>query len=166
MIEKLKLAFERVPSELVYKADESRFRWSPSTPELTRERGVYCLLSHNDSRVQKIGKADGAEGLRGRFIGYTGKKTEQKLIKDRTDQRWKVAMTGDELRGQRLSVYYFITKPKMIASPIDFGEGVYKELQCHWARTFEQYLSALFRAEYRDRNVLNLTHFLLAGMGD
>jgi hypothetical protein len=165
MIERLKVAFERVDSELCYDAGEFRFRWSPKDPELPNERGVYCLLSHKGSRVQKVGKADGAYGLRGRFLGYTGKKTTEKILRDKTDQRWKAAMTG-ELRAQPLSVYYFITKPQPIASPIDFGDGVQKELQCHWARSFEQYLSALFRKDYKDKKVLNVTHFLLAGLGN
>ncbi len=69
--------------------------------------GVYCLFSHGGTRLQKVGKADGAHGLRGRFRGYTGAKTEEKSERDPTDRLWKTVMTGS-LKGERPQcVYYF-----------------------------------------------------------
>jgi hypothetical protein len=106
VIEKLKSTFTRYGRELEYLPDESRFSWcGPATPQLPEDFGVYCLFSHNGSRIQKTGKAEATGGLRARFCGYTGAKTDRKIASDKTDQRWKRIMT-DSLRGKRLSVYY------------------------------------------------------------
>jgi hypothetical protein len=104
--------------------------------------------------------------LRGRFSSYTGRKTLAKIAGDRTDQRWKIAMTGPVLNGERLSVYYYATAPKIITSPLSFDDGSEpKDLECLWARSLEKYLSQLVRAEYKKRGLME-THLLLAGLGD
>jgi hypothetical protein len=167
LIEKVKLKFQRADAVLEYRAEEFRFGWSPSDPKLTKECGVYCLLSHGETRVQKVGKGDGETGLNGRLRGYTNKKTEQKANSDPTDRLWRtVMMEKEKLLGQPLSFYYFVTEPKKIILPIDYGDEIQEELKCHWARDFERSLSERFRKEYEAAGVLNVTHFLLAGAGD
>jgi hypothetical protein len=90
LVETLKSAFTLYGAQLQYLQEETRFTWcGPAAPSLPTEHGVYCLISHNGSRIQKIGKAEGKHGLRGRFNGYTGQKTLAKIASDRTDQRWK-----------------------------------------------------------------------------
>jgi hypothetical protein len=85
-IEKLKNTFTRYGAELEYLPEQARFRWcNGDTPSLPMEHGVYCLVSHNGSRIQKIGKAEGKHSLRGRFLGYTAAKTAAKIASDRTD---------------------------------------------------------------------------------
>jgi hypothetical protein len=119
--------------------------------------GVYCLVSHDDDpRIQKVGKADGAKGLRQRFRRYTGRKTPAKIASDKTDQRWRGAMTGP-LSAECLSVYYYVTKPVKL-SPIRFDDGPAVELDGQWARSLEIYLSGLAREEGHP--------LLLAGIGD
>ena len=166
-IEKLKRAFTRYGRELEYLPDHSRFSWCGDAPTLSlpQESGVYCLFSHGDSRIQKVGKTEKAGGLRARFGDYTGKKTDGKIASDKTDQRWKRIMT-DKLRGERLSVYYYVTVPKKFRSPIRFDDdGFEQELNGHWARSFEAYLSKLVRNECRAKNLLD-THLLLSGAAD
>lgn len=167
VIEKLKSAFTRYGRELEYRTDESRFSWcsDETTLSLPREPGVYCLLSHGDSRIQKVGKTEKTGGLRARFTDYTVKKTDRKIASDNTDQRWKRIMEG-ALRGERLSVYYYVTPPKKIQSPIRFDDnGFEQELSCHWARSFEVYLSKCVRSECLKNNRLD-THLLLSGVAD
>ena len=47
-----------------------RFTVNPIHPPLTEQRGVYFLLSHSDTQIQKIGLANGKGGLRQRMRGY------------------------------------------------------------------------------------------------
>jgi hypothetical protein len=166
LVEKLKGAFTLYGVQLQYLQKETRFRWcSPDTPSLPTEHGVYCLVSHGGSRIQKIGKAEGKNGLRGRFNGYTGQKTLAKIASDRTDQRWKTVMTG-ALHGERLSLYYYATVPRLIPLPFPVDDASQpKELECHWARSLEKYLSKLVRDEHKKRGLLE-THLLLSGLGD
>jgi hypothetical protein len=165
LIEKMKRLFVRLDAELEYYEKEFRFRWRPGDSKLPEKCGVYCLLSHGDARVQKVGKADGARGLYGRFLSYTAKKKEDKAINDRTDRLWRTIMT-DKLLGRALSVYYFVTEPMMIESPIDFDDGVREVYKCQWARDFERSLSLRFREQYKNEGVAGVTHFLLSGAGD
>lgn len=160
----LKRAFTRHGTQLAYRSDESRFYWcNAAAPSLPIERGVYCLLSHGDTQIQKIGKADGQDGLLGRFRSYTGAKTAAKIAGDRTDQRWKRVMTG-ALNGERLSLYYYVTPPQPTEFRLDGGFEP-KQLECHWARSLEKYLSKLVRDEYTKRN-LHETCLLLSGLAD
>lgn len=70
------------------------------------------------------------------------------------------------LRGERLSVYYYVTPPKKFQSPIWFDDkGFGQELNCHWARSFEVYLSKLVRSECRKNNLLD-AYLLLSGVAD
>ncbi|MCA6104738.1 hypothetical protein [Bradyrhizobium australafricanum] len=164
-IEKLKSAFQRHGTELEYLPDQSRFSWCDLyAAPLPEDCGVYCLFSHDGSRIQKIGKAESRGGLRVRFRGYTGKKTDLKIANDKTDQRWKRIMT-DALIGERLTLYYFVTAPVTVKSPIRFDNELEHELNCHWARPFEAHLSKLVRKECRERNLLD-THLLLSGAAD
>ena len=160
----LRSRFTRHGSQLAYRREESRFYWCDvaATP-LPVERGVYCLFSHDDDRIQKIGKADGHDGLRGRFRSYTGTKTATKLASDRTDQRWNRTMT-DALNGERLSLYYFVTVPKLTEFRLDSSFEL-KKLECHWARSLERYLSKLVRDEYSKSGLLE-TCLLLSGLAD
>jgi hypothetical protein len=162
VIEKIKSAFTRHDRELEYLSDHSRFSWcgGVATAAIPREPGVYCLFSHDGSRIQKIGKTEKKGGLHARFGDYTGKKTESKIASDMTDRRWKRVMTN-VLRGERLSVYYYVTAP----TKIRFEDGFDKELDCHWARSLEMYLSKLVRAECGASNLLE-THLLLSGAAD
>ena len=164
IIEKLKSQFTRCSAEFEYLPTESRFRWC-GTPNLPKECGVYCIFSHDDSRIQKIGKAERKRGLRGRFGDYTVKKTSAKLAKDSTDQLWKRAMVEGVLSGMRLGVYYYVTVPTKVQSPISFDDGAGEELDCHWARSLEKYLSGLVRNECEERNLAG-THLLLSGIAD
>jgi hypothetical protein len=167
VIQKLKSAFTRYGRELEYRPYESRFSWcgDAATLSLPRESGVYCLFSHGNSRIQKVGKTEKAGGLRARFTDYTGKKTDGKIASDQTDQRWKRIMEGP-LRGERLSVYYYVTPPMKFQSPIRFNDnGFDQELSCHWARSFEALLSKLVRNECRENNLLD-TYLLLSGAAD
>jgi hypothetical protein len=165
-MEELKSKFTRYVRELEYLSDQSRFAWcgGASTISMPQQPGVYCLFSHSGSRLQKIGKTESTGGLRDRFRGYTGKKTEGKIARDRTDQRWKRMMT-DALRGERLSVYYYVTAPKKFESPIRFDNVSDHELNCHWARSLEVYLSKIVRDECLAKHLTD-THLLLSGVAD
>jgi hypothetical protein len=166
IVEKIKSRFKRHDVELEYLADQSRFAWcGAAAAQLPTEHGVYCLFSHNDTRVQKIGKAEAKHGLLARLSGYTSAKTVAKIESDKTDQRWQRVMRS-VLEGERLSLFYFPTVPQIISSPIYLDEEPNpRELECHWARSLEKYLYGLVRAEYKKRNVLD-THLLLSGLGD
>lgn len=148
VVEKIKGAFTPCSAELQYLSEESRFRWHDSdAPSLPREPGVYCLLSHEGTRIQKIGKAEAKGGLYSRLLGYTGAKTAAKIASDKTDQRWKRVMEG-VLNGESLSVYYYATVPQIIDAPFKFEDGIEREqLECHWARSLEKYVSKVVRGE-------------------
>jgi hypothetical protein len=156
VVEKLKTYFTCYEAELEYLPNQRRFAWWPEKPKpLPTHHGVYLLFSHGDARLQNVGKAEGENGLRQRFVGYTAAKTEEKLRKDRTDQRWRRIMTG-ELRGERVSVYYLIITPSMKVELLD------EEIDCRSARSLEGHLRKVLRNECRARNLLE-THLLLMG---
>lgn len=159
----IKEQFIRFDCELEYIAKDSRFSWckDKSATRLPTEVGVYCLFSHRESRIQKIGKAESTGGLRARFNQYVGKKTEFKLARDQTDQRWRRIMT-DQLDGKRLQLFYFLTPPIKLPSPIRLSGDAARQLKCHWARSLENYLATAIRNEYRRDKLLD-THLLLSG---
>jgi hypothetical protein len=160
--EAIKRKFDRFGRDLQYDHEKFRFAWcgeAQGSRRLPTEAGVYCLFSHDASRIQKIGKTESMGGLRARFNQYTGRKTEQKLARDQTDQRWRRIMMG-ELNGEPLQLFYFVTPPIMRASPIREAAG---QLSCHWARSFEIHLAAIVRREYERDGLLNAgTHLLLS----
>jgi hypothetical protein len=164
-VETLKRKFTRHGAELEYRVDKFKFAWCGDVKEkLPEVHGVYCLFSHSGTRLQKIGKADGKRGLRGRFRSYTGAKTEEKSEADRTDRLWKTVMTG-KLKDQLPSVYYFETPPGVMSIPFVLdGAPPAKPIMYHWARPLEQYLSELFRSEHR--KLVGNTHMLLSGAGE
>jgi hypothetical protein len=164
IVETLKKKFKLHGAELEYRADKFKFAWCGNVNEkLPQMQGVYCLFSHGGSRLQKIGKADGASGMRGRFRSYIGAQTEEQSERDRTDRLWKTVMRG-KLEGQRLSVYYFETPPGVVSEPFVLDGVPPAELKYDWARPLEKYLSRLFR---RENGVLvGETHMLLSGIGD
>lgn len=165
IIEKVKSVFTRHSAELEYLPDHYRFSWSgTSRSALPREPGVYCLFSHEGERIQKIGKTENERGLHGRFADYTSKKTERRLLADRTDQRWRRIMTC-ALHGERLSLYYYVTAPKNFELPFRFDDGVEINIDCHWARSLEKYLSKLVRSDCAAKG-LSTTHMLLSGLSD
>jgi hypothetical protein len=160
IVETLKKKFTLHGAELEYRADKFKFAWCGNVKEkLPEVHGVYCLFSHGGTRLQKIGKADGKRGLRGRFRGYTGAQTEEKSEADRTDRLWKTVMNGN-LRDQRLSVYYFETPPGVMSIPFVLdGAPAAEPIKYHWARPLEEYLSRLFRREHGEQ--VGETHMLL-----
>jgi hypothetical protein len=165
IVETLKKKFTRHGAQLEYRPDKFKFAWCGNVKErLPKVQGVYCLFSHGDTRLQKIGKADGASGLRGRFGGYTGAQTEEQSERDRTDRLWKTVMTG-KLEGEILSVYYFETPPGVMSIPFVLDGGPPAEpIMYHWAKPLEAYLSKLFRSEHG--GLVGKTHMLLSGIGD
>ena len=135
-----------------------------SMRELPEVHGVYCLLSHGGTRLQKVGKADGKRGLRQRFESYTVAKSEEQSERDLTDRLWKTVMKG-KLLGERLSVYYFRTLPGVMPEPFVLdGAPATEPIMYHWARPLEKYLSTLFRTELGE--LVGETHMLLSGAGD
>jgi hypothetical protein len=165
IVETLKKKFTLHGAELKYLEDEFRFAWCRNVKEkLPEVHGVYCLFSHGGTRLQKVGKADGAHGLRGRFRSYTGAKTEEKSERDPTDRLWKTVMKGN-LKGKSLSVYYFETPPGVMSIPFVLdGAPPAEPIKYHWARPLEEYLSRLFRCEHGE--LVGKTHMLLSGIGD
>ena len=138
-----------IPHKHNYLIPESRFAWEGTeNVQLPDLSGVYFLLSHNGKKLQKIGKADGQYGLRGRLKAYTSKKTKKKLEEYATDRLWMKVMKG-ELLGQSLSVYYYLAEPevrdKMLNASPDRGgeEYILNGLEYQWARSFEKKLSNL-----------------------
>jgi len=139
-------SFTRFSSELAYDETNFKFYWvheDASTQTLPKAPGVYCIFSHNDTKLQKVGKADALGGLHGRFLAYTAKKTKRKLKSDATDRLWQQVMTGP-LKGQKLSLYYFVTEPITVGKiPFDIGVPIFAQ----WARSFEQELSRCAKNE-------------------
>ena len=130
----------KVSSNLKYNNKNYCFEFDGSETDnkLPKLSGVYFLLSHNDSRVQKIGKAEGNQGLYQRFQNYTSKKNKGKL--DRTSELWLKVMTDpNKLKGESLSVFYYITKPYNIKLP---NISCFK-LEAFWARSLEKHLSQI-----------------------
>jgi hypothetical protein len=85
--------------------DGHRFTVVPTTPPLTEQRGVYFLLSHNDTQIQKIGLANGKGGLRQRMRGYECLYLGNAEDIDPTVALWHRIMTGP-LQGQTLSLWF------------------------------------------------------------
>ena len=85
--------------------DGYRFTMVPTTPSLTERRGVYFLLSHNDTQIQKIGLANGIRGLSQRMEGYERIYRLDRPTGDPTMALWHRMMTGP-LQGQTLSLWF------------------------------------------------------------
>jgi hypothetical protein len=85
--------------------DGHRFTVVPITPPLTEQRGVYFLLSHNDTQIQKIGLANGKGGLRQRMRGYECLYLGNAEDIDPTVALWHRIMAGP-LQGQTLSLWF------------------------------------------------------------
>lgn len=66
---------------------------------LPTEKGIYFLLSHQKTRLQKIGKANGEEGLQQRFIDYIQRPT---LPLKRTPKFLYRIMTGNVQGNEQL----------------------------------------------------------------
>lgn len=77
----------------------------PTAPPLTEQRGVYFLLSHNDTQIQKVGLANGIGGLRQRMVGYERIYRPNGQSGDPTMALWHRVMTG-QLQGQTLSLWF------------------------------------------------------------
>ena len=82
-----------------------RFKVVPTNPPLTERRGVYFLLSHSHTKVQKVGLANGMGGLSQRMLGYTRLYVGDGETGDRTMALWYRQMTGP-LQGQTLSLWF------------------------------------------------------------
>jgi hypothetical protein len=103
---------DRIKSHAVYVAnltygpsvDGHRFTVVPKTPPLTEQRGVYFLLSHNDTQIQKVGLANGIGGLRQRMAGYRRIYRGNGQTGEKTMALWYRKMTAP-LRGQTLSLW-------------------------------------------------------------
>jgi hypothetical protein len=164
LAEALKRKFTLHGAELEYLEDQFRFVWrGEAEDKLPTVHGVYLLFSHGGTRLQKVGKADGKTGLRGRSRGYTSVKTEDKSERDATDRLWKTAMKK-QLLGQRLSFYYFETPPAELPLPFALEARSPVPIMYNWARPLEMYLLALAQEEYRDQ--VGKTHLLLIGNSD
>ena len=85
--------------------DGHRFTVVPTTPPLTEQRGVYFLLSHSDTQIQKVGLANGKGGLRQRMRGYECLYLGNAEDTDPTVALWQRIMTGP-LQGQTLSLWF------------------------------------------------------------
>ena len=158
VIENLRTNFTCYEAQLEYIPDQRRFAWSPENSELLpTHHGVYLLFSHGGSRLQKVGSAEGAGGLRQRFGNYTGARTEEKLKRDPTDQLWRRVMTG-ELSGERLSVYYLVVTPSMKVQLLN------RKIDCRSARLLEGELRA-FAKECHARNLPETPLLLMGDIG-
>jgi len=85
--------------------DGHRFTVVATTPPLTELRGVYFLLSHNDTLIQKVGLANGIRGLSQRMEGYERTYRLDGPTGDPTMALWHRMMTGP-LQGQTLSLWF------------------------------------------------------------
>ena len=89
--------------------DSYRFTVVPTQPPLTESKGVYFLLSHNNTQIQKVGLANGYGGLRQRMQGYVRLYRPQPIQQvdggDPTMALWFRVMTGP-LQGQPLSLWF------------------------------------------------------------
>lgn len=109
--------------------------------------GVYLLVSENIVNVQKVGKAEGAKGLKQRFSSYTTKKNKRnKIENDKTDALWHSIMTG-KLLNKPLRVYIYPTLP--ITVNVNIGQSTHM-IESQWARGLEKVLSQMARKENHD----------------
>ena len=136
----------KVAGDWAYKTNDTRagFQWvAGSADDVPFQPGVYFLMSHDSSRLQKIGKAEGAKGLNQRFHQYTSLKSiKGKIQKDKTDLLWYSKMTDPTsgLFGERINVHWYITKPAVVKLP---HRDINLELEAHWARSLERELNLL-----------------------
>ena len=70
--------------------------------------GVYFILC--DDCIQKIGKAEGKYGLKGRMSQYTGNFKIKTFQNDKTDILWNSVMTN-ELKNKILEMYVLAAEP-------------------------------------------------------
>ncbi len=145
-----------------YDERDCRFYWDcePASSGLPGKAAVYCLFSHLDQRIQKVGKAEGASGLSQRFLAYTKASTPARMARDATDRLWQRVMTGP-LRGQALSVYYLLTPPVELECPVRVPE--INRVRAHWARDLETVLSKALRLELA-QSLNSAPELLLSGI--
>jgi hypothetical protein len=155
--------FQKCPDTLIFNTERLAFSWKKASSQaltLPRIAGVYALFSHGGERIQKVGKAEGKNGLAGRLRMYTRAKTDQKLAKDSTVQLWLDVMTS-QLLGQELEVYYVEAAPIPVQNIIT-DQFVKAPILAHWARDFELQLSLAASREVEAEG-LGSTHMLLTG---
>lgn len=126
------------------RSDKAGFAWTTgSLDTVPAEPGIYFLLSHNSTRLQKIGKAEGAKGLIQRLGQYTTiKSIDGKIMRDRTDRLWfsKMTRADSELCGQEIDIYWYITNPTLVS--FEDG-GLTLKLEAQWARSLERELNVI-----------------------
>jgi len=76
----------------------------------TTDVGVYAFVSNN-TKIEKVGMASGAQGMHQRLTGYRNKGLKvAKGTADRTELLWHSAMSG-KLKGQSLKLYFIPVAP-------------------------------------------------------
>jgi hypothetical protein len=98
--------------------------------------GVYFIVC--DDCIQKVGKAEGKYGLKGRMSQYTGNKVKT-FQNDKTDVLWNSVMTN-ELKNKKLEMYVLPTEPIIFKFLGIEVEGMI-------ARSLEKKLSILAREQ-------------------
>ncbi|CAM8410344.1 hypothetical protein MCEREM36_01218 [Candidatus Methylopumilus universalis] len=127
-----------VSASLIYKIENNCFEWKYKKPDIPYSSAIYFLLSHNNKKIQKIGKAEGIGGLNQRLKSYTAKKKKGKL--DKTADLWHSVMTNpDQLKGEPLRVYYLETVPHKLSDK----RIPELALEAHWARSLEIQLTKI-----------------------
>ncbi len=82
-----------------------RFTVVPTQGQLlTLQRGVYFLLSDKMTQIQKVGKANGIDGLRQRMVDYQTCRQGAEL-QNPTPALWHAVMMGP-LQGKPLSLWF------------------------------------------------------------
>jgi hypothetical protein len=137
--------------------------------QLTAERGVYFLLSHNRTRLQKIGLANGKGGLRQRIRGYVKSFDPNNPGNDASPAFWYRIMTGNDLRNNRggeriiddslIDVYFRSFTKKQKTDDQLTGALKIKHLNYDPHAELERILIRQvksFRSDYRNQNPENL----------
>lgn len=122
-----------ISSEITWKEDKGFIGFPKG---LTDDRGVYFVVSQYG--IEKVGKADGKFGFKGRMISYKSSiNSKNKSPRDASCKLWEEMMMS-ELHGEVLSIY-FIDVP-LITQKI---HGV--EVITSAAREFEEQMSIAAR---------------------
>ena len=126
-------------------------RWSDRLrSSIPPYKGVYCFID-SDGRIQKVGKTEQKEGLRGRLWFSRGDP-----VKDPTTCLWESVWNRGAMAGRDIRVYFHPTPPIPQVQVIP-GVGDF-EVLLEWARDLERQLSRRAREEGEP--------MLLAGAGD
>lgn len=101
---------------------------------LPQDRGIYFFLSHENTRLQKIGKANGQGGLRERIRKYKVLVNPEHPPADRTPLFWYRVMTGNVQQNEqrmpenygRIDLYFksFTQLQQPIIEPFVNGLGI------------------------------------------